>query len=123
MHSVSCALCRAGALQAAGPLCLALSSRSGSHAGLAQCTEYAGSFLGREWLCRGKKEKKKATDMDWLPSWELSQDDGGQVDGDGRGGEELLVGQLSADCSVNRRENKLINKHVKGFPNADQIEN
>lgn len=64
---------------------LALPSRSGSPAGLAQGTECAGSCLGRDWL-----SVKKATDTDWLPSWSLSHNDGGQMDADKRAAEESL---------------------------------
>lgn len=64
---------------------LALSSRSGSPAGLAQDTECAGSCLCRDWL-----GVNKATDTDWLPSPYLSQNDGGQMDTYKRAAEELL---------------------------------
>lgn len=43
---------------------LALSSLSGSPAGLAEGTECAGSCRDRDWL-----GVNKATDTDWLPSW------------------------------------------------------
>lgn len=80
---------------------LALSSLSGSPAGLAQCTQCAGSCRGRDWI-----SVNEAIDTDWLLSWWQSQSDGGQMDTDKKGCRGVSVFGLSdADFRVNRMEN------------------